>query len=800
MLETEARTEAQHAEDYGTGVSPQAGGQVSAGPAIPRFRRGSLFWVSIASLAMAAIFGRVALLNLAEGAVGGHVDGYNNIWNYYWLKTALLDLHRNPFYTDYVYYPTGISLRFHTFNPLNGLVAMPFNLTLGYIPTFNLIFVVAPFFTLLFSFLLIRDIVGNPWAAFVGAGIAAYADYHVVVFLTTGQSSYITLQFLPLYFFFLFRALHGIPTWSRDNYELRITNYELGRWPLYVALCIATLLLISLTDWQYLMFAVFTTLLYFAFLLFTRRTWREKARIFGKLALIGGIYALIAAPPLLLPMIGEAAESPWLNVSYQASKHSVDVGWLVNPGIGLGGLIVLGLAVMGLWSVLRGRAGLAMGLFWLLAIVVFYAISLGPVLIVNGVESETRLLYSLLQDLPVFNSGRDPARFTLIATIGTGILAAFGVRALLQRLGVWIATKDEGRRTKNESSHAIGNINHVSRFTFLASGSITTLLVALTLSGVMAASGEAEISPPDWPPFYEQIAQDKETYAILELPLFSDAGRGADHYQMYQVLHEKPRFSGRLARDRKLTNPNNFIKRGSLFRHLWMLQFPENWTDLHYPDQDILKRTDYKTQGLPILNYYNVRYIILYKEAIDPHNWNRMEEVIAQALGEGVRPHYEDRMMRVYRVPDGPTASNPLTLDVGDGWLSTAVAGDGAIYRWADYGTVWRPPDRLPPLISELYTMNLTQQPMRVELRFTAFSYKQGRTLRVMLNGNEVGRVQLEAGEALKQVALELTLPPGNNLLSFDSPEPPIGTGDPKADARLFSFALRDISVENLRR
>src|SRR5207248_10703381 len=74
--------------------------------------RPATLWVAIASLLLAALFARVPLSHLNDGAVGGDIDGYNNIWNYYWLKTALLDLHRNPYFTDYIYYPTGISLRF----------------------------------------------------------------------------------------------------------------------------------------------------------------------------------------------------------------------------------------------------------------------------------------------------------------------------------------------------------------------------------------------------------------------------------------------------------------------------------------------------------------------------------------------------------------------------------------------------------------------------------------------------------------------------------------------------------------
>jgi len=41
-------------------------------------------------------------------------------------KTALLDLHTNPFITDRIWYPTPVSLYYHTLNPFNGLLSIPF--------------------------------------------------------------------------------------------------------------------------------------------------------------------------------------------------------------------------------------------------------------------------------------------------------------------------------------------------------------------------------------------------------------------------------------------------------------------------------------------------------------------------------------------------------------------------------------------------------------------------------------------------------------------------------------------------
>jgi hypothetical protein len=727
---------------------------------------------------MAVAFARVPLLNLTAGVVGGDRDGYNNLWGYYWLKTALFDLHRNPYYTDYIYYPTGTSLRFHTLNPFNGLVTMPLNVTLGYVPTLNLVFVVAPLLTALFAFLLIRDMVGDGPAAFVGAAVATYSDYHIAVFLAEGQSSYITLQFIPLYLFFLFRALHGRPDWRQGV----LVGQDNRRGALYLALSVVTLVCITLTDWQYLMFVFFATLLYSLFLIFVRRPAVEKAHTFGKLAVIGGAYALIVTPVLLLPMIAEALASPWLNVSHQADLHSVDLGWLLNPGIGVHGLVILAVALIGLWSAVRaGRGSREIAMFWLLAITFFYLMSLGPSLLMNGKQTGLPLPYGALQSLPVLSSGRDPARFTLVATLGTGVLVAFGVRGLL----------DFSRNA------GIARFRPWTSYPRLGTGVVACVILVAALSGTMPAAGRAKIDPPLWPPFYEQLAKDSRTYAILELPLFSDDGLGADHYQMYQALHNKARFSGRLARDRKLDNPNNFVKRSSLFRQLWMLDFPRSWTDLYYPPRDILSRTDYATQGLQILNYYNTRFIILYKAAISPENQARMEDVILQVLGKNSRPYYEDGVMRVYSVPGAPSApaSKPFTLDGGDGWYAVEVGKDGVPYRWVDTTPVVAKSGYVVTPTAQLYTMNLLKAPVPAVFSFTAYPYRQSRTLEVSLNGRVVTTVRLKPGDGPRRVSLDLNIPPGNNVIEFASPEPPLPVDNSRADARLLSFAVQQVSL-----
>jgi hypothetical protein len=735
-------------------------------PRMAGLLRASTLWALVGACALAAIFGRVALLNLTSGVVGGDGDGYQNLWNNYWVKTALLDQQTDPFYTHQIYYPTGVSLRFHTLNPLNGLLTLPLNLLFGYVAGINLLFVAALALTAFFSYLLIRDLVGNTWAAFAGAAVVTFANPRVVLFFNHGQSEKLSVEWLFLYLFLLFRAL---PRSASDQNGATSAAEPAGegrsRWPFYAAGAVVALLLTSLTDWQYLMYAVIITLLYFLFVLFTRRSWREKGNIFARLALIGGGYALVAGPSLLLPMVREAVASPWLSVSYQSQLHALDLFDILGMGLGNPGYLALALALFGLVVTLRSPDR-ERGIFWGIVALFGYVMALGPTLTVGGQETGIPLPYSILQNLPVFSIGRDPGRFTTVAVLGVGVLAALGLRSLLHRL----AARDQGTRTNSRAG--------------LLRPLLVGLFLIVTLIPFASATGAAPVDPPDWPPFYRQIAQDPDNYSILELPLFTENGRGENHYMMLQSLHEKPRFSGRLARDRKLSNPNNFVKRASLFRHFWLLDLPAEYREPYYPESDIIDRTDYSTHGVPILNFYGVRYIVLHEEALYPR-WDEAEfqQIISQVLGPNPQPIYTDATMRVYSVPQASVPANPLTLDVGYGWYPRKVREDGLIYRWANLE------DDLPP---SFYMMSLAREPLTATLQFTIYSFQETREVNVDLDGEQL--LKLEVTPEARPVTLDLTLEPGFHAVQFTTPQAALPTGNP-SDARLLSFGMYDVAL-----
>ncbi len=741
-------------------------------PLLPPPGRGSAgwAWALLGSLALAAIYAHVTLLNLTQGVVGGDIDGYENLWNTWWLHKALFDLHQNPFITNYIYYPSGVQFYFHTFNPISGLFIQPLNLTLGYIPAINLLVVGLLTAATLFAFLFLRDWVGNAPAAFAGAALFTYGHRLVVEYYLAGQTERLSVEWFPLYLFCLFRALFGVPVWGPDGTPQPLDR---RRWGLWAVLAALTLVAMSLADWQYVMITVFMTLLLFAFLMLTRRSRPEKRLLFGKLALVGSLYTVLILP-LLWPTVQNALANPWLSVGYQSALHSTDLLDLLGPGPANPGYLALAAALFGLWTARRGP-GRTIVAFWALATVAFYLMAFGPELIVGGQKTGIPLPYAVLQNLPVFSIGRDPARYTLVPRLGIGLLAAYGLRAVF----AWARVQPWRVRLGGGAVRRVALTGALAGF------------LALNLGGFAQAAAGAHIDPPEWSPFFQQVAQDPTPYALLELPLFTEKGRGEDHYQLYQVVHGKPRLGGRYARDHKLTNPDNFVKTAGLFRDFWLLDSSAAGRAAAYPAQDFVASTDYAKQGLAILNYYQVGYIVVYKAALSA-DWHEaaFQGILAQVLGPGVQPTYEDGLLRAYKVPAGPPAADPLTLDTGAGWYPAETDAGGA-FRWADTTSPVRDG---PPQAGELYSLNLTTQPLPATLHATVFAFKAAHRVAVRLNGTLLTTLTLVPTAGPQTLNLPLTLAPGRNTLAFSSPDPPTTTGDAQ-DARRLSFGLRAVRL-----
>ena len=64
--------------------------------------------------------------------VPGCCDIYQNLWNIWWVKKSLFELHTSPYYTDYLYQPYGVSLALHTLSFFNSVLGAVLQGFVGY--------------------------------------------------------------------------------------------------------------------------------------------------------------------------------------------------------------------------------------------------------------------------------------------------------------------------------------------------------------------------------------------------------------------------------------------------------------------------------------------------------------------------------------------------------------------------------------------------------------------------------------------------------------------------------------------
>src|SRR5688572_11778559 len=95
----------------------------------------------------------------------GTLDCFQFVWNVWWVQTSLVDLHKNPFFTRWLFYPDGASLLFHTLSASLGFVSIPFQLLLpgGAVTAHNLLVIAAPALLLVGTTLLAHEVTGDPW-------------------------------------------------------------------------------------------------------------------------------------------------------------------------------------------------------------------------------------------------------------------------------------------------------------------------------------------------------------------------------------------------------------------------------------------------------------------------------------------------------------------------------------------------------------------------------------------------------------------------------------------------------------
>lgn len=662
------------------------------------------------------------VLHFGSALPGDGKDAWQNYWDYWWLRTALA-AGQNPYHTPLLYAPYGVPLYLHTLNPFNGLITLPIQLAFGLTAAYNSVVILSLTLAAFFASLLVTHVSGSRRAGFVGGVIYAFGSYHLAHLL--GHANLIASEWLPAYILALLAATEACG--------------KARRLPLLGAL--AALLLLTLCDWQYVIFAGLFTALYAPYRAFVRRSLAPLAIVMA----IGGGWLLLAAP-LLLPTARELRDTAATRPAVPgADQFSADLlsffvpgplhSWWGAASERLGGLAIapaversvflgflpLILAGCGLW-LLRRRAR-----FWAVAALLFAILALGPLLQIGGhAYPAIPLPYRLVQQIPGVNVSRVPARFALLVTLCLAVLAGLGLVGLCARFP----------RLRGGRCRAIA---------------VPLLVVALLAEHVAAPYPLTAVTPP---PFYRQLAASAEPGAVLELPF--SLTRSTSLFG--QTVHGHPIVGGYLSRP--LAYP--------------LLDLPP-FNAPATTRNDMVPAADTGT-GAWTLRLAGVRWIVV---LLDDPKLNRDE--IAAFLRDYAAPAplYTDARMAVYRPKEAGAPG--FFLRPAAGWYQPETLADGRRMRWL-------------PWSATLDAWCLSDDAQGGTLRFEAWSFHRPRRLALSVDGRAAGEWLVAEPQTY---TVPLTLTPGQHRIEFrtlDAPERPartVGGGDD----RLIAIGVTDLTL-----
>jgi len=447
--------------------------------------------------------------------IGPPEDNQMFIWNIWWFKYAIFDLHVSPFNTDYLFYPQGASLYFHTYSPLNNLIGLLLQQIFSLNVTYNIMILLTLLIGAMGGYFLLKYFGLGDAASFIGGLIYSFNPFHL-----THISHHLNISSIHLIPFLILFSIKYI---------------DIGHLKYLILSGIFLALNLYLDHYIFL----FSSLLLIFIPFFTDSGSISNSH-YLKYVKIGMVFILgiIFTLPLLIPMIKEILSGNFqtfpgidfsgvdltgfffpyrdhwtgssmlnylVNLAYKAFywESAAFMGYLVFP--------------MAMWSILKADIRLKK---YLIVIGIFGAIlSLGSVAHIFGLTVPyIRLPMYYLAKIPGLNAARSPSRFIFLTYFSISILAAYAVDKYLKYLKLYFH-------------------KWVSILAVIA----LTLLVLVDYSAIPFKTSDIPI-----PKFFNSIRNERGIFAVLNLPQ-----RGWDNnerYMYYQTIHQKPICNGQLAR------------------------------------------------------------------------------------------------------------------------------------------------------------------------------------------------------------------------------------------------------------
>jgi len=450
------------------------------------------------------------------------------IWNMWWLKFSVLNQAQTPLESTHTFFPLGISLTTYTFNLFNAAFGLPLQLAFS-LPLANnlsLIFsyVSSAYGTFLLVLYLLRQSKPRPLhplipylAAFVAGTVFAFSASRMM-YVALGHYNFVTIQWFPFYALFLLKAL-------REGTKKTIIPAGL-----FAAFCLYA-------ELTYSVFLLFLTLIIFINKWPALRKQKNATRITSPLrTLLPRLFFIalttfILSAPFILSVLRNFLDPAFARPGWgEGLKLSADLAGLLtvtplHPFSGLNWITELRAVIEGSSrfsdanTLFLGYGILAMALLgfiacrkvarvWVWSAILFTALSLGPLLTINGqnrfdldgIEVTFPLPFALLHYIPVLSANRVPNRFSIPLTLSLAVLVGYGVAWLLAKIG--------GGASQRKNTYHISRITH----------HVSLIILALLFLGILLFD---QFSPPipltdaRIPEVYHQIGAEPDEFTVM---------------------------------------------------------------------------------------------------------------------------------------------------------------------------------------------------------------------------------------------------------------------------------------------
>jgi hypothetical protein len=602
--------------------------------------RGSLIAVLAYTLVACVVFYPVPfrLNSVLLGFTGR--DGWEHAW-WLWFAKRLLLSGKGLDDLYLINHPVGLEHPYQWSLVSYSVIASLLGVVFPPAATYNVMALGSFVMSGLAAYNLCRDLTRNHWASLVGGAIFAFCPNRLGHALA-GWLPQMTAYLYPWYALLLIRVLRR-PTWRLGVGLGVLSGVAATIWPMHIVYFLVPL----------------TVIIVGGDLLRRRRAFFTDRRAFclG----LAFVICLTIALPFLLPLLGGRFQG---GLDYLSTSgivgHSADLlafftpspyhpvlaslglvpafarrvffepealrAWLAYPG-----LIAMGLA---LWGLVRTKPWLWE---WLLLAIGAALLAFGPILVagrepveyvVDGYHSYLPMPYALMRAVPLLDWGRTPGRLVTTAMLGVGVLAAYGLADLLERLPAvhWQA------------------------------GMLSVAVVILVIFEYVPIwpfpAGDARV-----PPVIQYISDQPGDGALLHVPM--ERRRVNNRALFFQTANGRPIVGGEVLRLLPDVPPWLGTVEGLI---------------LADSDPDVIPRPSVEERRA-WLRYFDVDWVLLHKlEPADVRYRPFLEELLREAV-------IEDDTLVAFSVPDDGAALKTTRLyTLGDyGWHSPEQ--DGVVWR-----------------------------------------------------------------------------------------------------------------------